>query len=761
MNGDAVSLDETLGGDETLEGNESARAPRRRSSGLERGSMIGRYVVLERIGRGGMGIVHAAYDPTLDRKVAVKVLLARASTQAAEAGSQRLLREAQAMAQLRHPNVVGVHDVGVHEGHVFVAMEFVEGGTLRAWLDAQPRAQPEILDVFVQAGRGLAAAHAKGLVHRDFKPENVMVGEGPRAQVMDFGLVRALDSGDDLASADVDDLIPTASSSLRSQLTHAGQLLGTPSYMAPEQFAQDEVDARTDQFSFCVALWEALFDAHPFGGDSPMELAIQVTSGLFAPLPSSAVASARLRRVLERGMSVERHDRWPSMDALLAALMDDPSRRRRRWLLAGAGIAVVGLAVGGERLHHAAAVRECTRAGAALVERTWTDDARARVREGMVATGLVRAAESYDRFEPWIDRYAARWQEARTQACMNVEVEARWSDEQGAAAIDCLEQDREELGALLDVLADADDGSVDDAVLQAAGLPAPSRCVDERYLVHRPPSPADPQQQAEQDDLRQRLVRAARLAGAGRVSEAQAVLDELRSRVDAAGSAPLLIRYTHVEALVAFAASRWDAARERFRAAFVLALEHDRPAEAGDAAQALAGLTGNELSNPEEGLWWADVAQSLARRIGEDAEGMRIHGILRVQSGLHQLRGEFEPARALAEQALAMSEAMLGPDHPRVAADLRRLASIMGQQGELTAAEALARRSVALREATLGLEHPHVVLALDELGKILYGQGKIDEALETFERSVALAERIFPADHPRLGQVRINLGSVL
>jgi serine/threonine protein kinase len=233
---------------------------------LGRGSTLGRYLILDFLGVGGMGVVYSAYDPGLDRKVAIKLL--RPTTNAhggTTAGRSRLLREAQALARLSHPNVIAVHDVGTFEDQVFVAMEYAEGQTLSAWLREEPRSVREIVAAFLEAGRGLAAAHAAGLVHRDFKPANVLFGNG-RARVLDFGLACtdvSRESGERVVA--LEDLPPAlplpppltgdstqdpSLNALGTPLTMTGTLMGTPAYMAPEQMAGRPVDARTDQFSF-------------------------------------------------------------------------------------------------------------------------------------------------------------------------------------------------------------------------------------------------------------------------------------------------------------------------------------------------------------------------------------------------------------------------------------------------------------------------------------------------------------------------------
>jgi tetratricopeptide (TPR) repeat protein/tRNA A-37 threonylcarbamoyl transferase component Bud32 len=307
---------------------------------------FGRFSVLRTLGEGGMGVVYAAYDEELDRRIAVKVLRDASPDPHAR---ERMVREAQAMARLSHPNVVQVHEIGEQGGQIYVAMEFVKGLTLRTWLAERPRTWREIRDMFVQAGRGLAAAHAEGLVHRDFKPDNVLIGSDGRARVADFGLAGAAEApAEHEATPDSVMLRVGRQSAFNTALTMAGTIMGTPAYMSPEQHRGVATDARSDQFSFCVALWGALYGQPPFAGSNVFELATAVCLGELVPPPASDVPHF-IHEALVRGLAVEPEQRHPSMDALLAALTADlASARPSRWravALALAAAAVAAVAV--------------------------------------------------------------------------------------------------------------------------------------------------------------------------------------------------------------------------------------------------------------------------------------------------------------------------------------------------------------------------------------------------------------------------------
>ena len=324
---------------------------------VRHGTKIGRFVVVGALGKGGMGVVYAAHDRELDRQVALKVLRSAAAT---DEERTRMLREGQAMARVTHPNVITVYEVGVEGSLVFLAQELLDAGTLGGWLEGR-RAQADIIAKFVAAGRGLAAAHAAGLVHRDFKPDNVLLGTDGRVRVADFGLARALatDEGPaattraNIARAQLD-----LAHSPMSPLTRTGAVMGTPMFMAPEQHLGERADERSDQFSFCVALYHALHGDWPFAGKTAVALADAVIEGRMQRPPRGPHVPARLRQILLRGLATKPADRYPSMDALLAELTRPPSRMVRSLAIgAGALVLVAGAIVGGYALRHDDAAR--------------------------------------------------------------------------------------------------------------------------------------------------------------------------------------------------------------------------------------------------------------------------------------------------------------------------------------------------------------------------------------------------------------------
>ena len=317
----------------------SDQAPMQRTEALPlaRGALVGRYVVLEPLGAGGMGLVYSAYDAELERKIALKILRPGTGGTADELRS-RVQREAQALARLNHPNVTAVYEVGTFDGQVFIAMELVEGSTLRDWLRENRRNVGEVLEVFIQAALGLSAAHRRGVVHRDFKPDNVLVGKDGRIRVTDFGIARLEGRYGETAN------LPAGNSPATAALTAPGAVMGTPAYMAPEQIEGKPADARADLFSFCVTLYEALHGERPFAGETLQEVRVEIATGRVRPPSAAARVPSWLRRALLRGLEYDRGRRFESMDELLIALAGDQRARLRRIALTLAALSIIGIA---------------------------------------------------------------------------------------------------------------------------------------------------------------------------------------------------------------------------------------------------------------------------------------------------------------------------------------------------------------------------------------------------------------------------------
>ena len=433
---------------------------------LARGMQVGRYLVLDSLGAGGMGEVFSAYDPDLDRRVALK-LVKFGAREDAELARSRLLREAQALAKLSHPNVVAVYDAGTHGDRVFIAMEYVQGHTLRRWISeaAEREAAPSwrvALELMLQAGRGLAAAHAQGLVHRDFKPANVMVSEDGRVRVLDFGLARRFGENDSLppqVELVVESLDGASGprSSLELQLTQTGMVMGTPAYMAPEQFFGGHIDARTDQFAFCVVLYRVLFGLRPFVGESYRELGRAVARGELREMPKAARVPRSIQAAVRRGLSVGRDDRFASMDELLDALERGAGEGRRRRMLAGTGaLLLAGLGTAGLLGRQGERAPAPCQGAEAKLEGIWDDDRRAAVRAAFEATALPYAEDARVAVERALDEHLGRWVELRTEVCEATRVRGDQSEALMDLRIGCLDGKLRDVVALTEVLAQAD-----------------------------------------------------------------------------------------------------------------------------------------------------------------------------------------------------------------------------------------------------------------------------------------------------------------
>jgi len=744
---------------------------------LETGRRLGRYVVLERLGAGGMGVVYAAYDPQLDRKVALKLL-----HRGGEEARARLLREAQAAARLTNPNVITVHDVGEFGDEIFLASEFVDGGTLADWLAAHPppRNWKEVLPLFLAAGRGLAAAHERKVVHRDVKPANVLLGRDGRVLVSDFGL--SIASSLDSAEAN-DDL----------RLTATGALLGTPAYMAPEQWQGREADARSDQFSFCVALCEGLYGARPFAGHTPTELKDSVLGARFA-FPAGADVPRWLRAALTRGLEQDPSLRWPSMNTLLAALSHDPAARVRRGLTFAAA-AVTVLALPGALWWSGERTARSCRAGASRLDAVWNANRRSELQRAVTATNAVTAAAAWDGTARAIDAWSTGWREEWTDACEATHVRAQQSAELLDLRLDCLNDRLAELGAFATLLGTADARMVEQATAAAQKLSPPAVCSAAALGRSRLKPPRDAAERQQVNEVRELLskARAADLLGrpaVGRDLARDAVnasrqCGYLPVRAEAlfihgatqhrAGDPPAVAAATLHEAIYVAAegdddaveAGAWgmlvrvlsiggkpDEAHDAARHAEAILKRAGTDRERADLATNLGELLVNE-GKPAEALPQYQAAGELYLKLGD---GVNSNGAqVNIGRALDRL-GRFPEANTVLRRALAGLEQIHGPTHPNVAIALNNLASNALQQGLPEEALGYAQRAVNIREQTLGPKHMLVGRALGNLARVLEAQGRLDDAQAAYERVRDISAATMGPEHPSVADPIGDLG---
>ena len=723
---------------------------------LPRGTEVGRYVVLGQLGAGGMGVVYAAYDPELDRKVALK-LVREEATRAPETsdGRTRLLREAQALARLNHPNVVAVHDVGTFADRVYLAMEHVEGLTLRSWVQAG-RAWPELLRVLVAAGRGLAAGHAAGLVHRDVKPDNIMIGVDGRVRVMDFGLARA--TGTRVAAPPVE--LPAQSERLSLSVTRTGSVMGTPAYMAPEQWAGKEADARSDQFAYGVMVWEALFGERPFAGETLSVLAPKVLRGEVRSPPQGHGAPGWLRRAVMRALAAEPGQRWPDMARMLAALERGRGRARRAWISAGCvALVVAGAGALGWRQHvQGERAAACVAAGAEI-DAVWDDAARTRLAAGLLGSGAAHADATYARVVPWIDRWTGEWARLRSDVCVEATIEGTRAPGELVAATGCLAEQREALEELLVVLGEGDRFGVTRAVPAVAALPAVATCGDPEVLARWPAMPDDEATRAEVQALRRELGRVRGLRYAGRRADGGRRAAGVVAAADRLGYRPLTIQ-ARLAYGGAVAAADPASAEEALTRAFMDAGELGADELAAAAATELVGVVGSAGGRPAEGLVWGRSAAMFVARLGRTGT-LAAADVDDALAAVHTLRGAYDEAQRLFARALAVREAELGPDHPRVAGVLVNLAAVHRARGERAEARALLERALASEERVFGADSPLVAGVLVNLAALRREEAAYDEAQALLERALPIQEAALGPEHPELGATLGNLGSLL
>ena len=742
---------------------------------LERGQTIDRFVILGLVGRGGMGEVYAAYDPDLDRKVAIKLLRTRGD---ATDGKTRLLREAQAIAKLQHPNVVVVYDVGTFADSVFLAMEFVEGRTVGGWLHDGTRTRREILEVFLAAGRGLASAHAAGLVHRDFKPDNVMVTNDGQVRVMDFGLARHISEEEAATSSpsspapDVDpdqtmqlgkpraEDVPVSSGKYLSlKLTQTGAMLGTPAYMSPEQFAVRPTDARTDQFSFCVALYEALYGDRPFEGDTFIALMTSVTTGAIRPPRAKTGVPVWMRKILLRGLATNPDLRFASMNALLVALQTDPRVRVRRTVGAVAAVALAAAAVVATR-HASRTEQALCLGGADRLAGVWEPSGirsprKSAIHGAFAATGASYADQAFSSASRFLDQYADRWVSMYSDACQATHVRGEQSAELLDLRMGCLNERLSDLRALTDLFASADVKVVENAVMSAGSLARIDRCGDVALLRAVVEPPADQATRAHVEAARARLSRLKALEQSGNCGKAQPLATALLAEVRKIGYQPLVadtLNAVVAEAeQCATAYSNVDLGEEAF--AVALAAHHDEAA--ASAASQIPGMIADRARQLPRARDWLAIGRAAVARIGG-------HPALSAdldfaEAIILQYEGRGAESIALARRACAAQEKLRGKDHPF---------SIVCRNTEAESLEAAGQHEQALvvissvREAfarVLGPTHPYVAMAWSNMGEILNSLHRYSESAPVFERAIEMWTAA-PVDPLQISYPRTGIG---
>jgi tetratricopeptide (TPR) repeat protein len=698
---------------------------------------VHRFSILERVGAGAMGQVFAAYDPELDRKVAIKLMHPGLGGPGSQ-GRARLLREAQAMARLDHENVVAIHDVGTVGDQVFIAMEFIAGGTLAGFLREKKPEPSRVLELLVQAGRGLAEAHAAGIVHRDFKPDNVMISwsssDVPRARVSDFGLARATELEQTATSTAT---APSASPSVR--VTATGVVVGTPAYMAPEQFLGQDAGPAADQFAFCVVLHEALSSRRPFAGETFEELRESVVSGNLALAPLEGVGR-HVRAALRRGLATRPEDRWPDLASLLRELERDPAATRRRV------VSVLGLA-GASAIALWAWPRDT--APPCAIERdrlgeAWSVERRAEGERAFANTEVPYAAATWSRIASAVDTWTDEWLERRRDACLATHVRGEQSEARLDLRMSCLDRELARVDAITQVLVEVDAETLDELATVPEALPELERCDLGLEVADTPPPPAIAE---DVKAVQAGLARTDALKVAGRYAEGLELARRLADEAVALDHPPLvaeaLLARGRMEQRTGDAASGETTLEAALVAAEAIGYDGLRLA----ASLELTWTVGHALGRGADGRRWGRLAGATIQRLGRTST--RAESELESNLGaIEQVQRNLKEARRHHERALSISERLEGPESLPVATDVYNLALIEKDMGDLDAAEAHLARAQSIFEATYGRDHPDTANVINVMALVAYHRGDHARASELHAVALDIFERMMGPDHP-------------
>ncbi len=648
-----------------------------------------RYTISGLIGSGGQALVYTAHDNVLGRTVALKLL-----RDTHDAG---VLDEARLAAKLNHPNIVAVHDAGrLPDGQVYLAMEHVAGGSLDRWLSRARRSRAEIVRVLVEAGRGLAVAHEAGIVHRDIKAANILVGDDGRARVTDFGLATLGDR----------------------QL-----VAGTLPYMAPEQL-DGEATPASDQFGFAATAWEALTGKLPYAVTGDRAAAIE--AGIIAPerpLPRT------LDRALRRALEPQASRRWPSMHALIDALAADPARR---WKLAGAGAVAVAIGTAG----FAIAARggdggpSCSYASSAVAPAQ-----RAAIETAFAASKKPFAADVRMRVLVELDAYAAALDAQRGDACR-----ATKAGTQSAELLDlreqCLDERAHALTAVGEVLARAGDAEIENGVALVRGLPSIAPCGDRTWLQERVRPPADAATRARVTAITEQDATSTAQLRAGKIPEAIATAERALEAARTVEHLPTRARAELVAGQARAKLGETKRAEQHLQDAAQLAQRGHDDLTAAEAWIELVKVIGHGNARYDEALRYAGFADATAARLGDSAE-LRAR-LAYFKCAIFDLQAKVDDATKACDEAIALFTKTRGPDALEIADVLVVASRVAYKAAHPDVAEKTIARALAIREAGLGKTHPAIMEALFAQGQFALGAGRIDDALAGFERAMEI-----------------------
>ena len=715
---------------------------------LNRGSTLGRYTVLEKLGEGGMGVVFAAFDSELNRKVALKLLSSAHDPEA----RARLLREAQSMAKLAHPNVLAIHDVTTTGEDVVMVMEFVDGGTLRDWRMRERPGWRDALCVLLAAGEGLAAAHAGGLIHRDFKPDNILVGKDGRIRVADFGIARVLETSQD-AEPPGPGPRPAVSSELGSgtSLTRVGLVIGTPAYMAPEQFSGTPASPSSDQYSFGVTLYEALTGTRPFAGLDGASRLRAAQSEQYQPTSTTDGPPAWLLRTVKRALAPDPASRFASMPELLAALRRDPSVLRRRVAAVVMGLLLTVAGCGYVLRQRSAQARAC-RAVTQTLTGVWDAAAREHIKTSFARTGLSFAPNSLRLVERILDAQAKAWSEMSVASCEATHVRHEQTVTVFALRERCLTARYAQLRALSATFQKADAEVVQRAAQIAEGVAPVRVCADISALRAQPPLPADPAIRAKVQALEGRLAEARVAIDSGSYSTTEKALKTMVTEARSLGDLTDFAIATQLLSDIHRRGGNTGLASDEEAQALTAALEVGDDTLAATAAFGIASdlMESLQMKKAHE---WTGYAMALVHRSGASVLEARI---LMTLAGIEAKEGHVSASLDASGKAAAILELNSGP---------RTLFSMAVHYNRLSHAFDLGRyretydglRSLIL-EATelLGGSHPFIIFCLEQQVEAAVELGQLEEAHRLYDQLNGILDA--DADGPGRSTFRFILG---
>lgn len=710
---------------------------------------LGRFLIVERLGAGASGVVYSAYDPQLDRKVAIKLL--RLGGEHAQQ-TERLAREAKAMARVHSDNVVSVYEQGVTEGQqLFVVMQLVDGATLREWLNEETPDFDRVLAVLLGAGDGLAAAHKVSLVHRDFKPDNILIDKEGRVRVADFGLAQnnSVDVGNGTESSDSQSLGNRA-------LTQSGSMIGTPDYMAPELLQGGQADAQSDQYSFAVTLYQSLCGRLPHNATTISEL--METVGTVPPVAPSAGAMPNwLWQIVLRALSESPSDRFASVATLLREIRNKQARRRTwpRYVIGGTLLCAAAGVVAWTMTDKGAEV--CTGAQAKL-DTTWNSATQLGLQKGLSPLGNSRNLDTFERSRTLFDEYGSSWKNKHRQVCM-----ASQRGEQSEATMSlrmrCLDRRHSEFDALLHVLSQPESELADKALRAIAEMTPIAVCDNVERLQQSRSIPEDPRDASALEELERQLDVAVQLRKVGQYEKGLEVARTVVNAAEEMKYEPFMADARAAYGDLQVRKGDYEKASESLRLAFSEGLGSGNDRAATLAAIRSTGLTGFRLRQAEEAKRWGWLSGTMLARLGEDPH---LEALL---------------ATNLGNVAFASRDYALASEYFRQAVDVNILAHTAGHlmvgfarsnlgaterlQGNLDEATKQLLLAATIIEANLGSEHPDLGRVLNSIGNLFLAKKDYQESEKFHRRALQLKEKSLNAGHTSIAHSCNNLADVL